>query len=120
MNRRAKNCTTSERNVTGEQWPASTLDYYAQNSAVVWPSCSYYVRRLVSVSVPLAMLSLVLATVLGPTADQIYNLWNATGKYCLRTNMCHYIRYPSGGVSGAFKGGVGNCSIAPRSLGGAG
>lgn len=34
--------------------------------------------------VPLSMLPLVLSTILGSSAYQLYNLWNATGKYCLK------------------------------------
>lgn len=36
------------------------------------------------------MLSFVFPTILGSTSNQIYNLWNATGKYCLWTNIRNY------------------------------
>lgn len=37
------------------------------------------------------MFSLVLATVFGPSAYEIYYLWYATSKYCLQTNIPYAI-----------------------------
>lgn len=43
--------------------------------------------------VPLSVFSLVLATVFGPSAYEIYYLWYATSKYCLQTNIPYAINF---------------------------
>lgn len=42
------------------------------------------------------MFSLVLATVFGPSAYEIYYLWYATSKYCLQTNIPYAINFQIG------------------------